>query len=68
MKAQKTGYYDRTGKAIRDGDRLKAIIGQQIVRGYVDEFNDGTWHLMAEFPYCPRLCDLDDIEILEGES
>lgn len=68
MSAQKTGYYDRTGKAIRDGDRLKAIFVQKILIGYVEKFDNDTWHLIAEFPWCPRLCALDDIEILEDES
>lgn len=50
MSAQKTGYYDRTGKAIRDGDKLKAIFvdgtildknGREIFEGdkIVTEYN-----------------------------
>lgn len=70
----KTGYYDRTGKAICDGDRIKAIIGGQIYTGYVEEICD-IWHLVPsmwdvhpyEKPYLFSLADLDDIEILEGD-
>lgn len=42
---ERTGYYDRTGKAIKDGDRIKAIIDGQIYKGYVEEICD-IWHLV----------------------
>lgn len=63
---ERTGYYDRTGKAICDGDRIKAIIGGQIYTGYVEEFNDD--YILAADSYrrfSPFIADLDDIEILE---
>ena len=65
MSAQKTGYYDRTGKAIRDGDKVKAIIEGQIIRGYVEpRIND--WDLFSrDLGLSFGLKDLDDIEILE---
>lgn len=62
---EKTGYYDRKGKEIRDGDRLKAIIGGQIVRGEVAEVN-GVWCLLTK-AWSYALHHLDDIEILEEE-
>lgn len=62
---EKTGYYDRHGKEIRDGDRLMAIVNGRIVYGEVEEFND-DW-LMKRSTWSPFLGDLDDIEILEEE-
>ena len=62
---EKTGYYDRRGKAIRDGDRLKAIIGGRIVRGEVEEVND-VWCLLTK-AWAYALWCLDDIEILEED-
>lgn len=65
---EKTGYYDRTGKAIKAGDRIKAIIGGQIVRGEVEEVN-GEWFLRMPNRYFRfDLKDLDDVEILEGDE
>lgn len=59
----KTGYYDRTGKAIKDGDRIKAIIGGQIHKGYVEE-RDGIWFLCKPHIRISLGC-LKDVEILE---
>ena len=65
---EKTGYYDRNGKEIRDGDKIKAIIGGQIFKGYVDE-RDGEWALVTQSfrRFVPPLYNLDDVEILEEE-
>lgn len=63
---ERTGYYDRKGKAICNGDRIKAIIGGQIVRGEVEVVN-GEWCLLTKaWPYA--LWCLDDVEILEGDE
>lgn len=66
---EKTGYYDRNGKEIRDGDRLKAIFGGQIYTGYVDE-RDGEWVLVTQSfrRFIPPLYHLDEVEILEGDK
>lgn len=67
---EKTGYYDRRGKAIRDGDQIKAIIGGQIFSGYVEEIDD-DWLVVvrANLIVKPanRLADLDDVEILDSD-
>ena len=65
---EKTGYYDRHGKAIKDGDKIKAIIGGQIYKGYVEEFNDD--YVLAADSYrrfSPFIADLDDVEILDSD-
>lgn len=69
---EKTGYYDRNGKAICDGDRIKAIIGGQIHKGLVGDNRGGyvvddDWYCYADSYYRFKLADLDDIEILEEE-
>jgi len=67
MRRVKTGYYDRTGKAIRDGDKLKAIfVDGTILDGFVDTNYDGEWILNGEYWVAP-LHALDDVEILEDE-
>ncbi len=65
---EKTGYYDRNGKEIRDGDKIKAIIGGQIYKGYVDE-RGGEWVLVTQSfrRFIPPLYDLDDVEILDSD-
>jgi len=68
---EKTGYYDRHGKAIRDGDKIKAITDDgQIFTGYVEEIDD-SWLVVvrANLIVKPanRLADLNDVEILEDE-
>ena len=72
---EKTGYYDRNGKAIRDGDKIKVISSGQIYKGFVgaadastDNWNYDGWYFYAD---CYRrfrfpIADADDIEILEG--
>lgn len=62
---ERTGYYDRNGKAICDGDKVKAIIGGQIIRGEVEEVNDEWYLRMPNRHFRFNLKDLDDIEILE---
>lgn len=70
-KREKTGYYDCRGKAIRDGDRLKATCsGGFIVRGVVKANEHGE--LFFKSGFC--LQDLGNlqsvaknIEILEEE-
>lgn len=69
---EKTGYYDRNGKEIRDGDRLMAIIGGQIYKGFVgdssnDRFIPNGWYIYTDSYYFFNLADLDDVEILEEE-
>lgn len=66
MSAQKTGYYDRTGKAICDGDKVKAIFGQQIHVGYAEQIGD-EWFFTDKY-FAVNLKFVDDIEILEDES
>lgn len=66
MRRIKTGYYDRTGKNICDGDKVKAIVSQQIVRGYIDERGD-EWFLVYQDGGLINLKFLDDIEILERD-
>ena len=68
MKAQETGYYDHTGRAIRDGDSLKAIFADgTILRGFVDIDDVGAWVLHGKSWWAP-LSALDDVEILEGNN
>ena len=64
---EKTGYYDKRGKAIRDGDRLKAIFATgAILDGFADTDFNGEWILKGEYWSAP-LHVLDDVEILEEE-
>lgn len=65
---EQTGYYDRKGKAICDGDRIKAIFATgDILVGFVDTDFNGDWILVGEYWSAP-LYGLDDIEILEGDE
>ena len=61
---EKTGYYDRNGKAIRDGDTCKAIIWGLILVGHVEEL-ENEWYLTHKFQ-SNKLADFDDIEVLKG--
>lgn len=68
---EKTGYYDRRGKAIRDGDKVRGIIGNDILQGEVfweenEEQNYASWILQGNL-WGALLCEFDDLEILEGE-
>lgn len=64
---EQTGYYDRTGKAICDGDKVKVRYGQEILIGEVAPFvNKGEWCLLHP-AWAINLVALDDIEILEEE-
>ena len=68
---EKTGYYDRNGKAICDGDRIKATYPDGwIIRGVVEANEHGE--LFFKSGFC--LQDLGNlqsaakcIEILEGD-
>lgn len=62
---EKTGYYDRAGKAIKDGDHVKAIIGYQVACGYVEKRGDRCFFINEDFLI--NLKFIDDIEILEGK-
>lgn len=42
-----TGRYDRTGKAIFDGDRIRGTFISTIVKGYVKKI-DGEWFLIVD--------------------
>jgi len=69
---EKTGYYDRHGKEIKDGDRLKAIVNGRIHKGFVgdsrgDSWIPNDWYIYTDSYYRFNLADLDDIEILEEE-
>ena len=69
---EKTGYYDRNGKEIRDGDKIKGILGGQIYKGFVcdscgDWWLPEGWYICTGAYYRFSLADLDDIEILEEE-
>jgi len=62
---EKTGYYDRGGKEIRDGDKIKVRYGEEILIGNVAPFvRDGEWCLMHT-AWAISLEAMDDIEILE---
>lgn len=64
---EKTGYYDRNGKEIRDGDKIKVRYGEEILIGEVGPFvRDGEWCLLHP-AWAINLEAMDDIEILEGE-
>lgn len=60
---EQTGYYDRRGKAIKDGDKVWAIFNGDIMRGYIEEIG-GEWRLVTK-TFELALRHLDDIEILE---
>ena len=62
---EKTGYYDRHGKEIKDGDRIKAIIGAQIYTGYADLRGDQCFFINED--NLLNLKFVEDVEILEGE-
>ena len=65
---EKTGYCDRKGKAIRDGDKLWGMFNGDIVRGRVEEIG-GSWELVNnDFALALRYFDDIDLEILEGEE
>lgn len=66
MRRVKTGYYDHTGKAIRDGDKVKVIFRQQIHVGYAEQIGD-EWFFTDKY-FAVNLKFVDDIEILEDES
>lgn len=59
----KTGFYDRTGKAIREGDKVKAIVDGQFVIGTVEDWDD-DW-IVHSPTWSPLLDQCDDIIILE---
>ena len=64
---EKTGYYDRRGKAIRDGDKIKVRYGQEILIGTVQQYiNEGDWCLFHPI-FAYDLKNVDDVEILEGD-
>ena len=65
---EKTGYYDRNGKEIRDGDKIKVRYGEEILIGHVEPFvRDGEWCLIHP-TWAINLKAMDDIEILEDKS
>lgn len=65
---EQTGYYDRTGKEICDGDKIKVRYGQEILIGHVKPFiKDGEWCLIHP-AWAINLEIVDDIEILEGDE
>lgn len=64
--SEKTGYYDRNGKPIRDGDKIWTIFNGDIMRGYVEEIG-GEWRLVTK-DFELALRHLDDIEILEEDD
>lgn len=64
---KKTGYYDKEGKEIRDGDKIKVHYGEEILIGYVGPFvRAGKWCLLHP-AWAINLEAMDDIEILEEE-
>lgn len=60
---EKTGYYDRNGKEIRGGDKIKGILGGRIYTGYTKKHN-GIWFLWTQHIRISIGC-LADREILE---
>ena len=60
----KTGYYDRNGKEIKDGDKIKVHYGEEILIGLVQPFRDDWCLFHPTIGYGLKI--LDDIEILEG--
>lgn len=65
MEKKATGYYDKKGKEIRDGDKIKVHYGEEILIGYVGPFvRDGAWCLLHP-AWAIDLEAMDDIEILE---
>ena len=64
---EKTGYYDRHGKEIRGGDKIKVRYGEEILIGTVQQYiNEGDWCLFHPF-FAYDLKNVDGIEILEDE-
>ena len=64
-RAQKTGYNDRTGRAIRDGDRVRGIVGGLILCGTVYQEDDGVWRVESDtHVWSPYLWAFDEVEVL----
>lgn len=64
----KTGYYDRYGRAIREGDRLRATCCDELITGTVRE-DDGIWYLANDKAggWSPDLLNLDECEIIRED-
>lgn len=63
---EKTGFYARDGRAIRDGDRVRAIYFEQIITGVVvQEFDSGEWYVECAGGLAPSMWSLDEVEVLK---
>lgn len=69
MRTQRTGFYDDTGRAICEYDRIEAIAydGTLIIGRVLDD--DGIWYVSNEAGgWSPDLLNLDSIKILAREQ
>lgn len=64
-RAQRTGFLDVTGRAIREGDRVRGIVDGEIIIGDVCELDADSWQLLnLHGGRSPDLRVFDELEVL----
>lgn len=64
--ADKTGYYDKFGRVICDGDQIHGMIHGQEVHGkvYRGYYNNAWLVKVSGGSWCPNLCSFDNVEVM----